>query len=386
MSWFGSASRWVGTSNWFLPISVAALAASAPVFAADWSLRFGASESLIFDDNLDLDESNRDAGLTSSSAVNLDLLAKAKTYKMEFRPAVSVQKTFFSQEPDDWSYFPSGTLALSKSSKLTTYDLVASYSRSEASANELVEDIISTNEGDQLNYAVTGTITHKVNERNSLIWSNSASLVDYTLASDDLVPSLTVTSTGTWRHEVSSLVSINLTGSAQYYDPDSTTLDERFLYRATIGGNARLTKRLSVSGAAGAVFLDPEDDELTADVIFNVAADYKLKDTSFTFSAGRDLSPSQDGSLNDRYSTRLGMSHQVNDLLTLGLYGTYSFQTNEDEGDSSALTISPSLNYQLSEDWSSSISYRYIETDDDTETAHSNAVTLSLSYGTFLLP
>ena len=63
-----------------------------------------------------------------------------------------------------------------------------------------------------------------------------------------------------------------------------------------------------------------------------------------------------------------------------------SIQNDEEEGDSRALTVSPSLSYQLSRDWTSSLSYRFIPTDDETETAHSNAVTLSLSYGTFLLP
>ena len=93
---------------------------------------FGASQSLIFDDNLDLDQSQRDAALTSSKSVSLDLLSKAKTYKMEVTPALGVQKTFFSEESDDWSYSPSLALALSKSTKLTTYDLAASFSMHEA--------------------------------------------------------------------------------------------------------------------------------------------------------------------------------------------------------------------------------------------------------------
>lgn len=386
MSWVGSASRWVGTSNWFLQLSAVVLTVSAPALAADWSLRLGASESLTFDDNLDLDENDRDAGLVSSTSFDLNLLATAKTSKIGLAPRVSVQKTFFSREPDEWSYFPSGSLSMSKWSKLTTYDLVSSFSRSEASSNELVEGVFTEDEGDQLNYAVTGTITHKLNERNTLIWSNAASLVDYTLPSDDLVAALTATSTGTWRHDVTELVSASLTGSAQYYDPDSSTVDERLVYRATAGVNARLTKRLSVSAAAGAVLLDPLDDSPTTDVVFNVGGDYKLKNTSYTFSAARDLAPSQDGSLEDTYSARLGASHQVNDLLTLRLSSSYVLQNDEEEGDSRAFTVSPSLSYQLSRDWTSRLSYRFIRTDGDTETAHSNAVTLSLSYGTFLLP
>ncbi len=125
---------------------------------------------------------------------------------------------------------------------------------------------------------------------------------------------------------------------------------------------------------------------LTADVIFNVGADYKLKTTSYTFSAARDLAPSQDGSLNDTYSARLGVSHQVNDLLTVGLRVPMYFRRMRRREILRAFTVSPSLNYQLSRDWTSSLSYRFIETEDETETAHSNAVTLTLSYGTFLLP
>jgi hypothetical protein len=386
MSRWGRACRWVGSRSWLLHVSVAALALGGPAIAADWSLKFGASESLTFEDNLDLDENDRDAGLRSSTAFDLDLQALAKTYKINLAPRVSVQKTFFQQEPDDWSYFPSGTLFLSKWTKLTTYDLVASYSKSEASSNELVEGITTEDEGDQINYAVTGTVTHKVNERNSLIWSNAASMVDYTLPSEDLVPALTATSTGTWRHEISELTSANLIGSAQFYDPDSLTVDERLLYRATAGINTRLTKRLSVAAAVGAVLLDPEHDDTEVDMIFNASADYKLKTTGYSFSVGRDLSPSQDGSLNDRYSTRLAVNHEVNDLMTLGAYVAYSTQTDSEGAKSSALTISPTLSYQLSEDWSSSVSYRYIHTEDEDETAHSNAVTLSLSYRTFLLP
>jgi hypothetical protein len=383
---FVRAPLWIGASSWLLRGSFAVLALSVPALAADWSLEFGASQSLTADDNLDLEEHNRDAGLISSTSFDLDLQALAKTSRLNIAPRVTVQKTFFSQEPDDWSYFPSGTVSLSKWSKLSNFDLVASYSRSEASSNDLVDGVFTEDEGDQLTYAVTGTFTHKVDRRNTLVWSNAVSMVDYTLPSEDLVPALTATSTTTWRHEITELVSGNMTASAQYYEPDSATVDEYMVYRVTPGISARLTKRLSVSAAAGAVILDPTDDNVTADVIFNVTGDYKLKTTSFNFSAARDLAPSQDGTLDDTYSARLGVSHQVNDLMTIGLTSSYVFQRDEEEGDSSAFTVSPSLNYQLSRDWTSSLSYRFIHTEDETETAYSNAVTLSLSYGTFLLP
>lgn len=382
----GRASRWFGSRLWLLEVAAAVVALGVPALASNWSAEFGSTQGLIFDDNVDLNQSNRDAVLTSSKSVNLDLLAKAKTYKIELTPALGVQKTFFSRESDDWSFSPSSTLALSKYSKLTTYDLVASFSMHEVSANELVDDFVSVEEGDQLSYAISSAITRKVNERNSLIWANSANLVDYTNPSEDLVPFISLRTSGTWRRDLTELVASNVTLSVEYYDPDSATEDDRLLYRSTAGFNARLSKRLSVSAALGAVLLDPEDEGPTADVIFNVNADYKLKDTSYSLAASRDLSPTQDGDLADRYSSRFGISHQVNDAMTLGVFAAYSFQKDSDNEETSALTISPSISYQLSEDWSSSVSYRYIETDEDDEKAHSNAVTLSLSYGTFLLP
>ena len=80
MSRFGRASRWIGASSWLLPGSLAVIALSVPALATDWSLRFGASESLTLDDNLDLTETDRDAGLTTSTAVDLNLLGTGKTY------------------------------------------------------------------------------------------------------------------------------------------------------------------------------------------------------------------------------------------------------------------------------------------------------------------
>ena len=97
------------------------------------------------------------------------------------------------------------------------------------------------------------------------------------------------------------------------------------MYRATVGSNARLTKRLSVSGAVGGVLLDPADDGPTADVIFNVGADYKLKTCFFTHSLrGGILCQARMVNSMIRFLRGVGVSHQVaNDLLTLGLSSSY---------------------------------------------------------------
>ena len=386
MSWVGRASRWVGTRSWLLQLGAAVLALSAPVLAADWSLKFGASESLTLNDNIDLTETNRDAALATSTSFNFDLLAKAHTYELEFTPVLGLSKTFFTDVPDKWSYRPSATLAYRKFSKLTNYDLSASFARTEASSDELREGIISTNEGDQLTYTVGATATHKVNRRNSLIWANTASLVDFTLPSADLVPYVDLTSTGTWRRQLTELVDTDLSVGVEYYDPDSDVENAAIAYRSGVGLNARLSRRLSVNGRVGVVLWDPEGSGPTLGPTFNLAAGYKLKDTSYALSAGLDLSPDKDGTLHNTFSSSVSVSHQVNDLLSLGAAASYSLQFPSGEPNSSIFTITPSLNYRLSEDWTSALSYKFVQSDDAGTLAHSNAVSLTLSYGTVLLP
>lgn len=386
MSRFGSASGWVGARSWLLRAGAAALVVSVPAVAADWSLKFGASESLSLNDNIDLTETERDAALATSTSINFDLLAKARTYELEFSPVLGLSRTFFTQTPDDWSHLPSATLAYRKFTKLTDYDLSASFARTEASSDELLDGIISTNEGDQLTYTVGATATHRVNRRNTLIWANTASLVDFTIPSDDLVPYVDFNSTGTWRRQLTERADADLSAGVEYYDPDSDVDSAAIAYRSGVGLNARLSGRLSVNGRVGIVAWDPEDSGLTLGPTFNVAAAYKLKETSYALSAGLDLSPDKDGELHNALSSSVSVSHQVNDLLNLGAAATYAYQFPDGEPDASVFTISPSLNYRLSEDWTSGLSYKYVQSDDAGILAHSNAVTLTLSYGTVLLP
>jgi hypothetical protein len=134
------------------------------------------------------------------------------------------------------------------------------------------------------------------------------------------------------------------------------------------------------------VLWDPADSGLSLGPIFNIAAAYKLKHASYSLSAGLDLSPDQDGTLKNLLSSNFSVSHQVNDLLSLGLSAGYSSQANSGEPRSSVLRFTPSLNYQLSQAWNSALSYQFVQSDDADTSAHSNAVSLTISYGTVLLP
>ena len=358
----------------------------APAMAADWSLKFGASQSLSANDNIDLSAINRDAALQSTSSFNFDLLGQAKTYEIELAPTLSVERTFFSQTDNKWSYLPAGRFDFRKMSKLTNYDVFASIARSNASSNELLDGIITTNEGDQLTYTAGATASHKINARNSLEWSNTATVVDFTIPSADLVPYKDLNSKATWRHQVSQIMGTDMAAGLEYYAPDSQVQSRAWGYRLNAGANARLTKRLSVTGDVGVVLWDPVDDNPTLGPTVSVSADYKLKSTDYALSANLDLSPGQDGKLTNRVTSNFIISHQISDMLSWGFNAGYSQEWQSGSGTASVLTVSPSLNVQLSRDWRTSLSYQYVRSDDATTSAYSNAATLSFSYGTTLIP
>jgi hypothetical protein len=384
MYWDCSANLKAGICGGVVPALVFLSFAIAPAFAGDLSLKFGSFETIKLTDNLELSESNRDAALTTSTGFSLDMLNLGKTYKMEFTPGLSIQRTFFDEDPSGWKYYPSAGLAFSKSTKLTTYDLTASVSQSQATTNDLVEDIVTTNKGDRLDYSVGASISHKLNNSDFVSWSNFGRVTDYTLTSPSLVPYREFTSEARWHHQLSELIATDLVGSANYYDPDFGS--GRRLYRSSLGVNARLTKRLTIDGTVGAIFLETDDSGLTVDALLSMAATYALKDTILNASISRSISPGINGNLLDSYSARLGATHQVNDLTSVGISTGYTLQSSNGGSKSSAFSISPSLKYQLAPDWSSVVAYQFTHTNGKITSAYSNAVTLSLSYNTTLLP
>ena len=201
---------------------------------------------------------------------------------------------------------------------------------------------------------MTGTITHKVNERNTLIWSNAASLVDYTLPSDDLVPSLDADVDGHLAAARSrELVSANLGGLGAVLRSRFATVESAApLPRRRLGSMPGSPSASRLRERSGVVVSIPKMAGLPLVPSSMSSADYKLKKTSYSFSAARDLSPSQDGQLNDRYSARFGVSHQVNDLTDAwGSPPPTPTRFQMRSADASAFTISPSLSYRLSQDW-----------------------------------
>ncbi len=371
---------------WLLVVAACVPMTTSQAFAGDWSLKFLSSSTAIADDNVNLGKTDRDSALVVSQTINVDLLADARTYEIEFSPILNLQKTSFSEGGDEVDFFPSASLSLRKSLKNTSFTIDTYVARSEASANELVDDVVHQNKGDRLDSSVIGNVTHKLDDRDSLVWTSSVRLVDFTLQSTELVPFTSVGSSIGWRRQLTELVDTGFSVGAENFNPDSATEGETLVYRSTASVNARMTKRLSAMGSLGASLLADEGDKTKVNFNFALGADYKIRDTNYSLNAAYDVLPTQGGNFENTLSTRAIVNHQVNDLTSLSILAAYSLQTGSSSQDSSALTLTPSLYYQLSQEWKSSLSYRFIHSDDGGERAYSNALMVNLSYGRDLLP
>lgn len=357
-----------------------------PAHAADWTIKAGASENLTLDDNIGMGTVTRDAAIYTSSAFNLDFLATAKTYQMHFSPSLNASRQFFTVTPDTWKVFPTGTFSFTKNTKLTDYAFNATVTRTKATTNDLIDDVIVNQKGDRLAYNFSGSVSHRMTKRDSFSWVNTVNATDYTITSPSLTPYRTYTSQLSWNHTINRLVSGSLNASADLYVPDGVGSKKRRTYRVGAGLNAQLTERLSINASGGLLTIDEQSSPRSSDFYATLAGTYALKDTSFKFVVSRDISPGVNGNLLDRWLMSMNASHQINDNLSTGLVSNYTIQKNATGGHDRAFSISPNLSYQLTRDWSTSVSYRYRRVWQAGEPAYSNAVTFNLAYSSTIMP
>src|SRR5690606_4832576 len=88
-----------------------------------------------------------------------------------------------------------------KRSELTDLSLVASLSRRNANASELTETGIVTTDVTRLAYNFDGGLVHRVNNRNFLVLSSAAAMVDFLGPASALTPSRTLSTSASWHYK-----------------------------------------------------------------------------------------------------------------------------------------------------------------------------------------
>src|SRR6185312_3742197 len=104
----------------------------------------------------------------------------------------------------------------------------------------------------------------------------------------------------------------------------------------------------------------------------------------------QSITPTLGGSLQQSYSVGTALSHQINQLSSVSVAGSFSATNSSPQfsqftsvtGGSSANFYSASViySYRLTRDWATSLSYSYLQRSENTGTVSANMFLFSLSY------
>ena len=375
--------------------------AGSVAIAADWSIVSTLSQGVDFDDNRSVVPDSPGYVITSTSNLATTIAATAPTHSFSLShsfdyiayagPGASALSNEFNF--DDFS------MSLSKSRKLTTYGLSASFNREPTSISQFDDTGITTTDADQLTFSASGSMSHQINRNNSVSFDVSATRTDFTRDIDGLTPYFSASSSLTWSHSFNNKMSGNVSSSASYTDFDNDQNTRSIIFSSNVGLSSELSKRWSASASIGARMSRTEEDATmtapaskTENVGFNgnLSVSYSpTKDTAVSFGLAQSLQPSSSGELRNRTSVNFNAVRTINSLSSFSLSASASVQENA-SGTGGALrktlTISPGYTRKLTSKWNSNLGYTFRYSDSGMTTAHSNSVFVSVSRGFTILP
>jgi hypothetical protein len=373
---------------------------AAPAHAADWQLLYNFSENMRGSDNIRqaVDPDGFGASLNSSAGVNLNAIGTTWDWGLSGNAGYT---QYFGKGASDDSQSSSIKSNFEKRTRDTTYTLGANYSSSPATISEFEDlDIIIT-DIEQLNYSFNGGIAHQINKQDSLNFSAGASVSDYTQTSDDVTPNRTINASLTWSRPISRRASGNLSTSITWFQADDPTSDNEYLlYRNTIGTQAELTRRLSISANAGAVLIDNYAIDQSApllgrqrNMVYGFVGDFSLNytpfnDTTFNISISQNVSSDALGDLRASQNARFAYGYKINDISNFSFTGGWSTSTggqNDTRPPRTVWNLSPSYSYSINSRWNASLGYRWVQAEGLNLTT-SNTVYLTLSNNGAFLP
>ncbi|MEO9876463.1 MAG: hypothetical protein ABJM26_02570 [Anderseniella sp.] len=374
--------------------------------ASDWQMLYRLSDTVTGSDNIaQIVSSPGPAGSTDASAgLDINLITKSLTWGLT---ADIGYVTYFGDTELENVPRKSVKSDLEKKTRNTDYFVSAFYSIAPATTTEFTDLGIIENDIERLSYGADAGFNHRINKRDSLNFSIGVSRSDFTQAGDDVTPNRSVTASLVWVRQFNQRVNGNLKTSVNWYEADDPLNQTEFLiYKNTVGTDAKLTRRFSVTANAGAALIDnyqadPLFPALGRDrtMVYGFIGDFSLEykpfnDTTFNFFLAQDVFTDDLGDLRASQSARFALNYRISDISSFNLSGGLSKSTGgEDDTDAprEVWNISPVYSHQLNKRWNSAIGYRFVQSNGidefgDPTPITSNTVFVSLSTNGALLP
>jgi len=374
--------------------------------ASDWQMLYRLSDRVTGSDNISqIVDPLGPAGSTSASAgFDINLITKSLTWGLS---ADIGYLTYFGKT--DLENVPSKSVKsdLEKKTRDTDYFVSSFYSIAPATTTEFTDLGIIENDIERLSYGADAGFNHRINKRDSLNFSVGVSRSDFTQAGDDVTPNRSVTASLVWIRQFNQRVNGNLKTSVNWFEADDPLNQTEFLiYKNTVGTDAKLTRRFSITANAGAALIDnyqadPLFPALGRDrtMVYGFIGDFSLEykpfnDTTFNFFLAQDVFTDDLGDLRSSQAARFALNYRISDVSSFNLSGGLSKSTGgEDDTDAprEVWNISPVYSHQINKRWNSAIGYRFVQSFDTDAVGGpapitSNTVFVSLSTNGALLP
>ena len=379
------------------------MAANAAV-AGDWSLESVISEKLDFNDNYGLDPESPGFVLGSVTNVTGDLIYLTPDSRFDL---IGNLVGRYYTGPGDGSIsdviLPRLEAKYNKHGKRTDIDLNAYYALQRFTANEALD--VNSTSGETIQHVVraNASVMRKLDNRNSLTFTNSAVRTIYDGVGTD---NLSLDSGLAWNRRLTKRTDGTLSFGANWLALENDTDTDKFVYRANASVSTQLSSRSVFYVGAGVNFVDTHktdpgasrQSDLTNGFTGNIGWDYQLKTTKISLSADYGLQQGTLGDLQNRANARASIDHQINELSSVSLAITGQFIQSESpqetdlagtgSGGGSILgfNVSPSYRRVLTDEWSMSAGYKFSLKDTNEGIGVSNNVFVSLTKDFVVIP
>lgn len=365
-------------------------------WAIDLQIRSSLSQTLEINDNRNMSVNSAGVTYAPVSSLVLDVLARTPTMRFEASGNLDYRTFFGPGAVNTNNALDRGARAkLTKTTRLTTYDIGASYSLRDAGTVQLDDVGIRTVSGEIVTYALEGGFKHQIGARDTLLFSMRGSSV--TFSSQPNNDYQDITSTATWVHRANRI--LDMIGLINYYFQDRASNDIA-MWRATGGVDARLSPRLSLRGSAGAVYIESSGTPVVpvngtpivsgsgATWIADATLTYRLRATTrVSVAVARSVAPDGLGDISQRETISATLTEEVNRRSSLSFATGFSRNgAGTSGGASDNLSASAIYAYRLTPELNANISYRFNQRMSDSGTARSNSILMSVRRSVTVLP
>ena len=341
----------------------------------------------------------------SLSTVNLDVLARTPGWRYLLSSNVSYYNYFGpgADATNPTSGTPiNETFRVDHATDFARYFAAATYTRADVAATQLRESGVATEKGSINTFRAVGGGTHDLNRIDSFSWSVQANRTTFD-NDPGATPFTDLGATVAWTRLLDPRTSWTTSVNFDWLDADDIGKSQRLFWQIMTGVKSQLTRRLTVSASVGAAFANAYQ---TAPVPVFAAPTFiqtgaansmvalgslnylLLKNTSVTLSAAHLIVPTSFGQLQKTTTAGATLVHNINYWSNVAVSANFAHTESNTfftTGPADFFSAQIAYSYWLARDWRTRLSYTYRQRHDDTGTATSNTVLLSLNYDFNLL-